>query len=117
MGSRLSKDINDAIRYSKGFLKDYILDKYGPVKYDAFEQLLTTYLTVLPEVAERIDAIEQHLEKGIQEGRSFIRSEERPDVGAGAYENLPQALELINKRLDQIESGQAARAASKSTGA
>ncbi len=74
------KHIIDSIKYAIKWRDIPIRDPIGPVKYDLYERIAASYLETIPAVAQRIDAIEQHLESG---GRTpFVRSTELPDVGA-----------------------------------
>jgi len=103
MGNSLTADISKRIAdvtFVKGF---EIPDRFGPVKYD-IPEIWRTYIELLPAVAQRIDAIEQHLEKGVAEGRSFVRPQERPDVGGVAVHDLSEQLRQLNQRLEKIEA-------------
>lgn len=112
MGNPLYKDIKDYtdIRQYHDF-KHYsdvtrgfeIPDRIGPVKYDIADQLLRSYLDLLPVVAQRIDTIEQHLESGLAEGKPFIRPQERPDVGSAAIQELTEGVRKLSDRLGKIE--------------
>lgn len=122
MGHRLSKDIKDEgdgkylrdlIRYEKVTKYPDLRDPFGPIKYDVYEAILESYAQVLPQVAQRIEAIEEHLEKGVAEGRSFVRSAERPDVGGEAFEGLNETMKLMGERLDRIENALSERASSE----
>jgi hypothetical protein len=104
MGNSLTADVSKRIADAT-FVKAFeIPDRFGPVKYDIPDQLWRTYLELIPAVAQRIDTIEQHLEKGIGAGKSFIRTQERPDVGGGAVNDLSEQVRLLNQRLDKIEA-------------
>jgi ubiquinone biosynthesis protein UbiJ len=104
MGNSLTVDISKRIADAT-FVKAFeIPDRFGPIKYDIPDQIWRTYLELLPAVAQRIDAIEQHLEKGIAEGRSFVRPQERPDVGGGAVNDLSEQVRQLNQRLEKIEA-------------
>jgi hypothetical protein len=83
-------------------------DPIGPVKLDYLEHLLRSYLEVIPRVAHTLDAVVDHLEKGLPEGKPFIRSELRPDVGADGLNDLSGTLRLLDERLSKLEG--AARA-------
>ncbi len=113
MGAPLFKDIKDHKEF-KEFkdqkdqaeieLKPRIpWDPIGPVKYDVADRLLQSYLELLPAVAQRIDAIEEHLEKGVPEGKPFVRPTERPDVGGQAFGDMAKAVSLLGDRLAKIE--------------
>lgn len=100
------KDVNDgkhivdqlkAIKW-----RDIIPDRFGPVKYDAFERIAASYLQTLPVVAQRLDALEQHLERG--GGRPFVRSGELPDVGTQVKE-VQEGIGLVQRTLAEIEQG------------
>jgi Mg2+ and Co2+ transporter CorA len=97
-----SKHIIDVLKYE---LKrpEVIKDPFGPVKYDLYEQIARSYLELLPEVAKRIDAIEEHLEKAAPKGKAFVRPAERPDVGADAVKEVRSGVKLLGKRLAEIE--------------
>lgn len=94
------KDQVDSIQWRKH--PDVILDPLGPVKYDAYEGILRSYLEALPQVAQRIDAIETHLESA--EGKPFIRPAQRPEVGAGVVGGLAETVRLLDQRLAKLES-------------
>ncbi|HEY0555734.1 MAG TPA: hypothetical protein VGG20_15880 [Thermoanaerobaculia bacterium] len=112
MGHSLHKDIKDITdtkiadhkrTYDVYTTKNFdIPDRFGPVKYDIPDQILRTYIDLLPVVAQRIDAIEEHLEKGA--GKAFIRSQERPEVGGDAIHGLTEGLRKLNERLDRLEA-------------
>lgn len=55
-------------------------------------------------MAQRIDAIEEHLEKGLAEGKPFIRPQERPDVGASAIQELTEGVRKLSDRLGKLET-------------
>lgn len=80
--------------------KDIVLDPLGPRKYDMFERVAASYLQTIPAVAQRLDAIEQHLERG--GGRPFVRADELPDVGAQVKE-LREGIGLVQQTLAEIE--------------
>jgi hypothetical protein len=104
MGNSLTADISKRIADTT-FVKAFeIPDRFGPVKYDIPDQIWRTYLELLPAVAQRIEAIEQHLEKGVAEGRSFVRPQERPDVGGGAVNDLLEHVRHLTQRLDKIDA-------------
>lgn len=80
--------------------RDIVIDPLGPVKYDAFERIAASYLQTLPAVAQRLDAIEQHLQRG--GGKPFVRAGELPDVGAQVKE-VRQGIGLVQQTLAEIE--------------
>lgn len=111
MGSSLLKDISDAeaLHNNKGIL-DSIQQKWndlpggiGPVKLDALDYLARTYARYIPFIEQRVGALEEHLTKGAAEGRSFIRPQERPDVGADAVNSLVEQVRKLNERLEHLE--------------
>lgn len=71
-----------------------VFDRFGPYKYDALEW--SRFISVLPELATRIDAIETHLASGGKQ--PFVRGADRLGV-----EGIARTLELVTKRLDAIE--------------
>jgi hypothetical protein len=78
-------------------------DPIGPVKLEALDWLVASYVQTLPAVIQRLEAIEQHLEQGLQEGQPFIRAKERPNVGEHALQELSQGIQRLNERMDAIE--------------
>jgi len=87
------KDIYDATYKAR----DIIPDPYGPVKYDLIEPLLRSF----QEVAQRLEAVEVHLEKGA--GKPFVRAAERPDVGGDAVRQMTESMKLLEQRLGNLE--------------
>lgn len=96
------KDISDTIKYFRLSLP-LPIDPIGPIKYDVADRLLQSYFEMLPVLARHIDAIEDHLEKGFAEGKSFIRPEERPAVGNEILHQFTESVKLLNGRLEKIE--------------
>lgn len=92
------KQIIDQVKAIKW--RDIVIDPLGPVKYDAFERIAASYLQTLPVVAQRLDAIEQHLQR--EGGKPFVRAGELPDVGKQVKE-LRQGIGLVRETLDEIE--------------
>jgi hypothetical protein len=97
----LLKDYFDSLRYIQPKL---IPDPIGPIKYDAFDRIMASYLQLMPMVAQRLDSIEAYLEQGVSEGKPYVRSEERPDVGGGALTELVETVRLLDQRLSKLES-------------
>lgn len=91
------KDIIDDIRWP-------ILDPKDPIKYDAMEWIIESYMETLPDFEKRLVAIEEHLEKGLPEGKPFIRPEERPAVGDEMLQQLSDSVLRLNERLESIEN-------------
>jgi hypothetical protein len=81
--------------------RDIVVDPLGPVKYDMFERVAASYLQTIPVVAQRLDAIEQHLQQR-GGGQSFVRAGELPDVGAQVKE-LREGIGLVKRTLAEIE--------------
>src|SRR5262249_55967702 len=79
------------------------VDPYGPHKFDAHEYIARSYLDLMPKVTQTLDAITEHLEHGIREGKPFVRPQERPDVEGGAYEQLTSTIRLLDERLSTLE--------------
>jgi len=96
-----TKDIVDTIHYIPPKL---IPDPIGPVKLDAFDRIMSSYLQLMPKVAQRIDSMEAYLEEGVAEGKPYVRSDERPEVGAGTLNELVENIRLIDQRLSKLES-------------
>lgn len=99
-----SKEIADTIRYLPTRLPIPWPDPIGPVKYDAFEGIMRSYLDLMPRVAQRIDSIETFLEGDLAEGKPYVRSEERPDVGADALSEVVETVRLLDQRISKLES-------------
>lgn len=111
-GLKEIKDISDgkldidAIRWAKILKGPEIPDRFGPIKYDAYEGIWRSYLDLMPVVAQRIDAIEEYLVTGLPGGKPFIRPEERPDVAAGALTEVAETMRLLEQRVAKLEAGQ-----------
>jgi hypothetical protein len=97
MGSSFVKDEVDLTRTRVPFVWDPI----GPVKLEAIDFILRNFTE---QFTKRLNTIETHLEQGIGQGASFIRFQERPDVGGAALQDLPESLRKLHERLDRLES-------------
>lgn len=95
----------DAKRYAEVFKRAELPDPIGPVKYDAFEHILRSYLDLLPRVTQTLDAVVDHLERGLPEGKPFVRAQERPDVGADAIGQMAATVRLLDERISKLEGG------------
>jgi hypothetical protein len=95
MGNFIIKDHVDSLKPHEGFFRDPI----GPIKLEAIDFVLRNFAE---QIGNRLEAIENHLEKG--QGTPFIRVQERPDVGGAALQDLTQNLRKLNERLDRLES-------------
>jgi hypothetical protein len=78
-------------------------DPIGPIKYDLQDWLVRSYLETIPAVMQRVQAMEQHLEKDLPEGKPFIRAQERPPVGDEVVQQLSDGIRRLNERLDALE--------------
>lgn len=96
-----AKDVKDEKEYVEVYKPRWPLDPLGPVKYDVADRLIQSYLELLPQVGQRIEAIEDHLEKG--SGEPFVRPTERPDVGGTNFGELTETLNLLNERVAKLE--------------
>lgn len=95
MGNFIIKDHVDSLKTQEVFFKDPI----GPVKLEAIDFVLRNFAE---QIGNRLEAIENHLEKG--QGTPFIRVQERPDVGAAALQDLTENIRRLNERLDKLET-------------
>jgi predicted mannosyl-3-phosphoglycerate phosphatase (HAD superfamily) len=101
MGHPLLKDIAD-IQYKQPFEGSRIFNWKDWVKRENPEELILGYIEVsLQHVLERINAIETHIAN--PSGRAFVRSSDRPQVGAEVLQQIAEPLRLLNQRLDKIE--------------
>ena len=57
----------------------------------------------ISKLASRLEAVEGYLEKDIGAGKSFVRSQERPMVGAEILQKITQTVELLGSRLEEVE--------------
>ncbi len=112
MGASLVTDIKpwldikpevDALKHLNLRLTPPWPDPIGPVKLDAIDWIVRSYINTLPAIARHIEAIEVHLEQGLSEGKPFIRPQERPSVGGEAFQELTDSIMRLNERLDSIE--------------
>jgi hypothetical protein len=92
MGSNLIRDNVYVTGYP-------VYDPIGPIKLEAFD---TIFRNVLEQFARRLEVIENHLEQG--EGKAFIRSGERPDLGGALLRDLSESIRGLNERLDRLET-------------
>lgn len=97
------KNIVDTLKYLPRPLPVPFPDPIGPVKYDAIDWIVRSYLETLPAINQRIEKIEEHLEQGLPEGKPFIRPQERPSVGDESLQQLADSIVRLNERLDSIE--------------
>lgn len=62
------------------------------------------------EYERRLDTVEKYLEEGAPQGKSFVRREERPEVGGGAeVREIEKDLAALNERLSAIEKSLSAQ--------
>lgn len=97
------KQLKDQVDHLNVKLSPEFPDPVGPVKLDVLEHLLRSYLDVLPRVTRTLDAVVDHLEEGIAEGKPFVRPESRPDVGSGALSEMTSTLRLLEERISKLE--------------
>lgn len=71
-----------------------IIDPLGPIKYEPPE--LVRFIAVLPEIANRLEAVETYLTSGAKQ--PFVRAADR--LGS---EGVEQMLQAMTKRLESIE--------------
>jgi hypothetical protein len=72
------------------------------VKRENPEELILGYIEAsLQHVLERISAVETHLAN--PSGRAFVRSGDRPQMGAEVLQQIAEPLRLLSQRLDKIE--------------
>ncbi|HEY0079006.1 MAG TPA: hypothetical protein VGB73_10200 [Pyrinomonadaceae bacterium] len=96
------KDIAD-IHYKAPFEGSRFFNWKDWVKRENPEELILGYIEAsLNHVLERISAVETHLANPAA-GRAFIRSGDRPQVGAEVLQQIAEPLRLLNQRLDKIE--------------
>ncbi len=96
------KRVIDSIPY-----KHIEIPDIGPIKYDTIDQLGRQYLELLPALAQRVQAVEQHVASG--EGKPFIPANARPDVAGDAIREVVDGIRLLDQRLGQVETALAAR--------
>ena len=72
-------------------------DIIGPIKYEPPE--LIRFISVIPEIAARIEGIETYLASGAKQ--PFVRASER--LGAEGMAQMQRSVETMTKRLDSIE--------------
>ena len=102
--NQVVKDVVDSLRYMERRFPIPWPDPHGPVKYDAYEGIMRSYLDTMPRVAQRIDSIETFLEKDLSQGKPYVRAEERPDVGADALTEMAKAVRLLEERMSKLEA-------------
>ena len=98
MGSSIVKDEVDVTRTRS---LAFVWDPIGPIKLEAIDFILRNFTE---QITKRLDTVETHLEQGIGQGASFIRFQERPDVGGAALQDLSESFRKLNERLDRLES-------------
>lgn len=88
--------------YLENYLQpSFVWDPIGPIKLEAIDHILRDFTE---QIVRRLDAIENHLERGVAQGTPFIRTQERPDVGGAALHGLSENIRKLNERLDKLES-------------
>ncbi|MFO1499300.1 MAG: hypothetical protein U1G07_13040 [Verrucomicrobiota bacterium] len=87
-----------------GLTRDPLFEVYTPifnwrdwVKYEPPE--LTRLVSVLPEIASRLEAVETHLASGGKQ--PFVRGADR--IGGDGVAQLQRSLEAVANRLDKVE--------------
>lgn len=93
----------DAKRFAELQKVPEIRDPSGPIKYDVFDQILRSYLDLLPRVTQTLDAVVDHLEHGAPEGKPFVRPDQRPEVGVEAINDLVATVSLLSERVSKLE--------------
>ena len=106
MGAPLGKDVSDISKIVTDHTYVSKIPWWEWIKREAPDDIIWGRLEViLKDIAQHVDVIEEHLEKGAPAGKSFVRFQERPSVGGGELEQVMEPIRLLGQRLDRIEQG------------